>query len=69
MMDRKLNFREKYEERKFIITSMIRLHALLELDENALASLLLCAEQLRKSDELEATLTDDKLFQLFEEWL
>ena len=68
-MARKLNIQEKYEERKFIITSMIRLHAMMELDENALSSMLLCAEHLRKSEGMEATITDDTLFHLFEEWL
>ena len=65
MMDRQLTPRERYEERKFLITTLIHDFALLDLDENALGSVLLCAERLRSGERYD----DEELFRMFEEWL
>ena len=65
MMDRMLNIKDRFEERKFIITSTIRMLALLDFSKQTLLDMYQASKKLREVEEVDATVTDDTIFEWF----
>lgn len=59
--------REKYEERKHIITSMIRVISLCDFSKETIDTLCATADMLRQYEEEGKTVSDDELFAGFNE--
>lgn len=64
-MDRMLNIKDRFEERKFIITSTIRMLALLDFSKQTLLGMYQASKKLREVEEVDATVTDDTIFEWF----
>ena len=65
-MDKVLNVRDRFEERKFIITSIIRMMALLDFEENTIQDLYVASKKLREVETVDGIITDDTLFKWFD---
>lgn len=63
----KLGGRERYEERKWIITSMIRLISECDFSKETLRVMYGTAEKLKRLDDIGETVSDDALFLYFEQ--
>ena len=60
-----LNIKDRFEERKFIITSTIRMLALLDFSKQTLLGMYNASKKLREVEEVNAVVTDDTLFEWF----
>lgn len=65
MDERVLNIKDKYEERKFIITNIIRMLAMMDFEEETVQKMYNVSKQLRKIEMVEGIITDDTLFEWF----
>lgn len=66
MMDNVLNVSDRFEERKFIITSIIRMMALLDFEENTILNMYLASKKLKEIETVDGIITDDTLFKWFD---
>ena len=60
---------ERWEERNFIIISLIRLHSMLELESEALEALVCVARRVREIESDGGSISDDKVLEKFMEEL
>lgn len=68
-MDEHLTQKQRWEERNFIITSLIRLHSMLELEPEAVRSLVCVARRVREIESDGGSISDDKVLEKFMEEL
>lgn len=62
----KLNVHDRFEERKFIITSIIRLMGMCNFSCESVAQMIGASDELRRIEEKGAVVTDEQLFKLYD---
>lgn len=60
---------ERWEERNFIIISLIRLHSMINLEDTGVTALLSVSQKLRHIEQEGGTVSDDVLLEKFMEEL
>lgn len=68
-MDEHLTQKQRWEERNFIITSLIRLHSMLELEPEAVRSLVCVARRVREIESDGGSISDERVLEKFMEEL
>ena len=65
-MDEKvLNIKDRYEERKFIIISVIRMLSMMDFEEKTVQDMYHASKKLREVETVEGIVTDDTLYEWF----
>jgi hypothetical protein len=65
MMGNVLNVKDRYEERKFIITSTIRMLAMIDFTEETLLDMYTVSKKLMKIESVDAVVNDDTIYEWF----
>lgn len=60
-----LNYINRFEERKFIITSTIRMLAMIDFSKETMLDMYCASKKLRAVEQVDAVVTDDTLFEWF----
>ena len=68
-MDEHLTQKQRWEERNFIIISLIRLHSMVDLEPEAVRSLVGVARRVREIESDGGSISDDKVLEKFMEEL
>ncbi len=68
-MAEKLTQKQRWEERNFILLSLIRLHSMINLEDTSVTALLSVSQKLRHIEEDGGTLSDERLLEKFMEEL
>lgn len=63
--ERLLNVKDKFEERKFIITSIIRMLAMINFDKYTVMDMYDTSKKLMEVESVDGIVTDDTLFEWF----
>lgn len=66
-MAEKLTQKQRWEERNFILLSLIRLHSMINLDDTGVTALLSVSQKLRHIEEDGGTISDDLLLEQYME--
>ena len=66
-MDNRLNIRDEFEARKFLITSIIRLMGMDSFTMNSLSMMAYTSTQLYRIEQDKGTISDNDLFELYVE--
>jgi hypothetical protein len=65
MMGNVLNVKDRYEERKFIITSTIRMLAMIDFTEETVLDMYNVSKKLREVESVDAVVNDDTIYEWF----
>lgn len=65
MMDNVLNVKDRYEERKFIITSTIRMLAMIDFSKETVLDMYNVSKKLMKVESVDAVVNDDTIYEWF----
>ena len=66
-MAEKLTQKQRWEERNFILLSLIRLHSMINLEDTGVTALLSVSQKLRHIEEDGGTISDDLLLEQYME--
>ncbi|WP_292474233.1 hypothetical protein [Methanosphaera sp.] len=65
MMNERLSQKERWEEREFIITSVIRMLAMIDFSKETVLDMYDVSKKLREVESVDAIVTDDTIFEWF----
>lgn len=65
MMGDVLNVKDRYEERKFIITSTIRMLAMIDFSKETVLDMYTVSKKLMKVESVDAVVNDDTIYEWF----
>jgi hypothetical protein len=65
MMGNVLNVKDRFEERKFIITSTIRMLAMIDFTEETVLDMYTVSKKLREVESVDAVVNDDTIYEWF----
>jgi hypothetical protein len=60
-----LNVKDRFEERKFIITSTIRMLAMIDFTEETVLDMYTVSKKLREVESVDAVVNDDTIYEWF----
>lgn len=60
-----LNVKDRYEERKFIITSTIRMLAMIDFSKETVLDMYTVSKKLMKVESVDAVVNDDTIYEWF----